>query len=273
MGWKATPFKPPMLANSRIQLGVVAAAAPIGWALVSKIGVPLLIGAGIIAVTGTAVKSAIPDIPINRDKIGVASLVGGGGIAAYYLSGLLPENWKPVAYFGAVAGLALSGYFLFSPVEPKPPESPTGASMPRRTVPPEEQVPQAPPGWLSNLLDIKLDPRQERTGGTTRGMFRDQEYAFEIQNYSNATLSFYAGLDIRDDAQGILFRSQPEPASIGRKKFTIPSGGTLAETLIVPPINFWLPQTITVTVQLFRKRDDAQPFLESEPIPVKMAYL
>jgi hypothetical protein len=267
------PFKPPMLANSRIQLGFVAAAAPMGWALVANIGVPLLIGAGIIAITGTAVKSAIPEIPINRDKIGVASLVGGGGVAAYYLSGLLPENWKPVAYFGAVAGLALSGYFLFSPGEKKPPEQPVSATILPREVPVGQEVQQAPPGWLSNLLVVQLDPRQERTGGSTRGMFKDQEYAFASRNQSNVKLSFFAGLDIRDDGLNSIFRSRPEPTSIGRKMFAIPSGGTLAETLMAPPINFWFPQTITVTVQFFRKRDDLQPFLESDPIPVKMAYL
>lgn len=272
--WAPVAFKPAMLANGRASLGNPALVIPLGWKILLNVGVPLLVGAGVIAVAGTAVKSAVPEIPINRETIGLAALTGGVGVSAYYLSDMLPEAYRPIAYALAVAGVASSAYFLF---KPKPEadvlvETPTGANILPPKVDPAQEAPNVSPGWLAQMLAVQLDPRQDRTGGVTRSMFTDQEYAFSIRNQASRPLAFFVGLDIRDDEGSVVFRSKPEPTVIGRKMYSIPAGGVISSTLTAGPINFFLPQTITVVVQLFRQRDDANPFLESMAIPIKMAY-
>lgn len=275
-GWRPALFKPPLLSNYRGQLGnpAVALAIPLGWRLLLNLGLPLVVGAGAIALAGSAVKSAVPEVPINRDNIGLASLTGGGGIAAYYLSDMLPQEYRPIAYAMAVAGIATSVYFLFQPKgDPKTPgETPTGGLVLPPTVPSGQEAPLVSPGWLAQMLTLQLDPRQDRTGGVTRSMLLDQDYAFSVRNQSQQKLAFFAGLDVRDDEGAVLFRSPALPTLIGRKLFSVPPGGVISETLTAESINFWLPQTVTVVVQLFRKRDDESPFMESAAIPIKMTY-
>jgi hypothetical protein len=187
---------------------------------------------------------------------------------------MLPEAYRPIAFAAAVAGIATSVYFLFQPSSEAPAaqEAPTGSLILPPTVPAGQEAPNVSPGWLAQMLMVQLDPRQDRTGGVTRSMLTDQQYAFSVRNQSNKALGFFAGLDIRDSDGAVLFKSPAEPTVVGRKMFSIPGGGVISDILTSPPINFWLPQTVTVAIQLFRRRDDAEPFMESAAIPIKMTF-
>lgn len=109
-------------------------ALPLAWGILARIGVPLLLTAGAIAGAGALVKSAVPSVPISRKNLGASALVGGAGMAAYFMSDVIPAGWRPVSYALAAAGIAGSVYLLFTDVEEPPPSgenvTPTKAAVP-----------------------------------------------------------------------------------------------------------------------------------------------
>jgi len=264
--WKPAK-KVPMLGNGpRLHLGQVQAAVPI----LIRFGLPFIAWAGGAYLASLIVAKAVPDVPINKKNLGLASALIGGGLTSYYLSETFSQDWKPAAYAGAVAGIAAGLYCLFQePAAPEPP-SPTGSSI----LPPSSNnpVPNEPPGWLASRLSIMLDPRQDRTGGTVRNMLIDQPFAFSIRNQGKDPLSFFVGLEIRDDEGQVVFKSKPEPSEVGMKLMTVPAGDVRNETLLSNPINFWFPQTVSVAVNVYRNRDDSTPAIVSSPISIKMVY-
>lgn len=266
--WKPAK-KSPMIGNRpRAELGQIQAAVPI----LIRWGLPFVAWAGGAYLASLLVSKAIPDVPINKKNLGLSSALIGGGLTSYFISETLSAHWKPAAYAGAVAGVAAGLFFLFQEPGPAPAPSPTGSGILPATVPQNQQVPNEPPGWLANRLNVQLDPRQDRTGGTVRNMLMDQPFAFSIRNQGNQDASFFVGLDIRDTDGNIVFKSKPEPSEVGIKQMTVPAGAEKSEQLLSNPLNFWTPQTVTVGVNLYRNRDDSTPFMSSEPISIKSVY-
>jgi hypothetical protein len=114
--WRPAPYRRPMLSNGPV-LGIAPAlVARAIWPWVVRIGAPLLVGAGVIYASSSLLKSAVPSIPVNTRNIPQAALLGGLGVASYYTASLLPEKYAPIAYIGAVIGVASSIYLLFKDV-------------------------------------------------------------------------------------------------------------------------------------------------------------
>lgn len=280
--WTPVAHRKPMLTNRLAggRLGFLpaaAAAAPAaGGALMAGLVrwvLPWLAVSGGVALTSLVASKSLPNIPINQKNIGLASALMGGGGAAYFASEGLSEKYKPWAYAASVLGIASGLYFLFQEPPPPPPFPTTGGGTIQPLIPSAQQVPRVSPGWLSQALVLKLDPQQTFTGGTVRSMGVDQPYAFAIRNQDpNNTARFYAGLDIRDDDQKVLFKSQPDASVYTSKYIEIGPNGSQTYELLSPSQWFWLPQTVTVTVSLYRNRDEQTPFMESNSIPIKMVY-
>jgi hypothetical protein len=236
-------------------------------------GLPFVAWAGGAYLASLLVSKAVPDVPINKKNLALSSALIGGVLTSYFISETLSDHWKPAAYAGAVAGIAAGLFFLFQEPAAPPAITPTGSNILPPKAPQNQQVPNEPPGWLANRLNVQLDPRQDRTGGTVRNMLIDQPFAFSIRNQdTKQDATFFVGLDIRDSDGAIVFQSKPEPSEVGMKMMTVPAGDVKSETLTTNPINFWTPQTVTVGVSLYRNRDDATPFMSSEPIAIKMVY-
>lgn len=273
-----------MLGNAyRAQLGVPVApilAAGVRW------GLPWILTAAGIGVTALAVKGAFPEVPINREKIGIAALLGGGGVTSYLVSDVIPESYRPIAYALAVAGVSGALYFLFTPPEPPPPPAPAPGILPAE-VPAAQRVPgtaQAPypTGQLAQILRVQLDPAQTAVGGTWRNKYADQDYAFSIINQGDRTLSFYVGLRILDDEGSPITpstdptfpsgRSPVAPTIYGRQLVTLRPRETKSMTLKAPAFGGWFAVAsfnTTVAVELFRNRDDQEPFMVSDSISIQ----
>lgn len=277
--WTPVAQRRPMLTNrlagARLGLAPVAVAAG-GGALVSglvKWVLPWLAVSGGVALTSLVASKSLPNVPINQKNIGLASALMGGGGAAYFASEGLSEKYKPWAYAAAVLGIASGLYFLFQEPPPAPPEPVTGGGTIQPLIPPGQQVPRVSPGWLSQAIVLKLDPQQTLTGGTVRNMGVDQPYAFAIRNQDpNNTARFYAGLEIQDSDGKVLFKSQPDTSVYTSQYIELGPNGSRTYTLLSPSQWFWLPQTVTVGVNLYRNRDEQTPFMESNNIPIKMVY-
>lgn len=257
-----------MISNARPHLGVIAAAAPFGWKLLLNVGIPLVLGAGAIALTGAAVKGAVPEIPINKKSVGKAALAGGAGIAAYYLSDLLPQEWRPAAYIGAVAGVAGALYFLFSEPAPEaPPEI-----IPSRTVPPREQMPALTPGPMLQALTLFVDPDQPNTGGTRRWPWGDQEFEIIVKNEMDRPVTFFVGLVTSGEDAVTIYRSPIVDPKYGRKRVTLGPGQDQI-VKVKSPAPAGILKDVAVSFELFRQGEDTAPFRTSDAVPITYTYL
>lgn len=275
--WKPAPHKAPMLGNGRAQMGLVAA-IPIGWKILLNVGLPLVIGAGAIALTSSTVKSAVPEIPINKKNIGIAALLGGGGLAGYYLSDMLPEGYKPVGYAIAVAGIASSLYFLFK----APAVGDSAEIIPSHVVTTSERVPPWSPSQMIEVFTVFADPDQPNTGGWRR-FPGDQEYEVIVRNESNQPITFFTGLELYGRGLTRIFRSPgPSNPTVGRKKVTLaPSGSPGASQAIrlTIPENYQrqniipLYKDLAVNFEFFRQGNDEQPFKVSESFPITYGFV
>lgn len=284
-----TKWKPakrvPMLGNTRlVHLGQAqAAVVPI----LIRWGLPFVAWAGGAYLASLIVSKAVPDVPINKKNLGLASALVGGGLTSYFLSPTIADDWKPVAYAGAVAGIAAGLYFLFQePAAPAPPAStPDYAS---EEVPIDCKVPWDPqPGRLMSPalsgIRVEFDPAQSEVGGLWRNKYSDQDFAFVLRNIGRETRCFYVGLNILDSdgkpisaADNTSFpsgKSPAAPSSYGRKEVRLVPGQTLSMTLKAPSFgSAWMPITsfdTTVAVELYKNLRDQYPFQVSEPITIK----
>lgn len=119
--WKPISYGRPMLSNARrYEMGIAPVVLTVGRLLLPFIGYTAA-----FAVGAATLKGVVPDIPINKDKVGISAALAGGGLTAYYLSGSLPEDWKTAAYAAAVAGVSAGAYLLFHGAEASkvPPKS------------------------------------------------------------------------------------------------------------------------------------------------------
>jgi hypothetical protein len=260
-----------MMGNTGPRLGFAPAAAvalPFAWKFLWTVGVPLVLTAGGIAVGGALVKSAVPDIPINRRSVGRAALLGGGGVAAYYLSDLLPEKWKPAAYIGAVAGISGALYFLFS----EPGLEPTPNIIPSLTVPPEKQVPKLTPAPMVQAFDIYVDPDQPNTGGSMRWPWGDQEYEVYIKNNMTKEVVFFVGVSITTGGFKVGYTSPIVDPRYGRKQVTLPPGKDDIVKVRVPSV-FSGGAQLEIGFELFQQGNDARPFRVTDAVPITYTVL
>lgn len=257
-GWKGTPFrKGPLLSNVPFrspQLGL-APVAGLLWRWVARLGLPLVVGAGAVAVSGALVKSTVPSLPIDWGRIPGAALMGGGGVAAFYATDLLPKDWKPVGYVVAVVGVTGSIYWLFS-------GTPTGEGKPPLDL--RDPLPELPIHSLQRLLDLEFKSDQPQTGGRFRSSLVTQEYLFEAVNRGTALVNFAAGLHILDEDLRTVYRTP----SAERKLFMAPANGKADGTLSHPPLGLFTGGNFAVEVEVFRKPYDAAPALRSPAIAV-----
>jgi hypothetical protein len=264
------------------QLGVVG---PI-IATAARWLVPWLAVSGGVALTSLVTSNALPQVPINKKNIGLASALIGGGGAAYFVSEGLPEQHRPWAYAAAVAGIASGLYFLFQEPPPPPPVPPS-SPMAREEMPTNCRVPGTPkpnenlsPAMSGIRVNMDLD--QDRVGGLKRNKYADQDYAFEVRNLTQQPKCFVVGLNIRDDDGNPMTaldnqtfpggKSPIGPSIYGRQEVFLQPGEYKSMTLKAPGFgSAWMPLTSfnqTVQVELFRNLRDVFPFQESDPIQV-----
>ncbi len=288
--WSPGVYRSPMMGNIRPSFHPQMGIAPIVGIAV-KWGLPWLLTAGGIAVAALATKEIFPDVPINKDKIGLAALLGGGGVTSYLVSDVIPESWRPVTYALAVAGVSSALYFLFT-APPAPPPPPISPEIPPEEVPIQYRVPGTyqnpyPPGWLAQMISVELDPAQTNTGGTWRNKHADQDYAVSLRNNSDRELWFYAGLHIRDDwgdpvkpPTDPLFPGGSSPAvpTVYGRQLVILKGGPVTSPERTKSIVLKAPAlggltvtsyNTTVEIQLFRNYRDTQPFMSSPAISIQ----
>ncbi len=280
--WKPAK-KAPMIGNApKIHLGQVQAAVPI----LIRWGLPFIAWAGGAYLATAILSKAVPDVPINKKNLGLASALVGGGLTSYFLSPTISEHWRPAAYAGAVAGIAAGLYFLFQEPSPPAPESPA-ANLAKENLPSSCQIPgsQKPNENMAPALSgirVDLDLEQDKLGGLKRNKYADQDFAFTLRNLTNDTKCFYVGLDVRDVSGNPVtdpdYDSFPSgmspigPSLYARKQVTLLPGETKAETLKMPALgSYWSPVTgfnTTVQVDLFRNLRDVSPFQQSNVINV-----
>lgn len=245
--WSPSHYRPTMIANSppafRSQMGVPIA-LPLAWGILARIGVPLLLTAGAIAGAGALVKSAVPSLPISKKNLGISALVGGAGMAAYFMSDVIPQAWRPVSYAAAAAGIAGSIYLLFTDVE----EPPAAGDV----TPTEAAV----PGAYAQIAAVFESPREASTVGTG---FLSQDYDVKISwvNRSRELVEFDHRLMIRKETSHV-FGDQPEvtetvvpePSKITLKPlqsllrlYEIDAGPRL--------LGGWVASNIKITAQIF----------------------
>lgn len=264
--WKPAK-KAPMLGNGpKFMLGQVQALPVlIRW------GLPWILTAGGIALTSYVATKAIPDIPINKQKIGLAAALGGGGFTAYLLSSSMPDDWKPLAYAAAVAGIAASAYFLFTPPEGTDRVTPSGK------VTPGQVVPDYTPGTLLQNFVIMDDPKQTQTNGTWRQPFSDQTFDVLVSNESSQPITFFTGVKVYGENNTLLYTSPIAAPKYGRAKTTIGPGSQDAVKVTIPsPSNWGGPknpgQSQGVEFEFFRAQNDTTPFKVSNSIPIYYTF-
>jgi hypothetical protein len=270
--WKPAAAKRPMLTNglSGPQLGqwqpVLISAAR--WLL------PWLAVSAGVALTSNVAKNALPEVPINKKNIALASALMGAGATSYFISEGISDQYKPWAYAAAVAGIASGLYYLFQ--EPSPESAPE--IIPSKTVPPNQQVPAWSPSQMLEAFTVYVDPDQPNTGGTRRWPTSDQNYEVVVKNESSKPLTFFVGAEVYGVGSKRLYRSpDSKDPKYGRKKVTLaPTGQPGNDTrviLTVPPIEgtWWQSgygEGIAVDFEFFRQGDDTAPFKVSESIPI-----
>lgn len=220
-------------------------ALPLAWGILARIGVPLLLTAGAIAGAGALVKTAIPSVPISRKNLGASALVGGAGMAAYFMSDVIPAGWRPVSYALAAAGIAGSIYLLFTDVE----EPPTGGEV----TPTKAAVPgayaQVAAVFESPRPGSEVEPRFFRVGS--------HNYAVRISwvNSSRESVEFDHRFIILEkssvvfsDERKITKTVVPEPS-----KITLRPGESLLRNYEIDAdlSTGWVASNIEITAQIF----------------------
>lgn len=268
--WKPAPNRPPMLANARMGIGPAAVAVPLGWRLLTTWGIPLVLGAGAIYATGAIAKSAVPELPINKKSIGRAALLGGSGISAYYLSDLLPQDWKPVAYIAAVAGITGALYYLFSEPALEPPPQ----ILPTAQIAPNLQVPAIAPGPLADAMTVYVDPEQPNTGGSHRWPWGDQEYEVIVKNNLSKPFSFFVGTAINQEDEPVQWRSPAVDPRYGRQRIDLAPNEDRSVKLKIPSSAVGITKNYGVSFEFFRERDalPRDAFRVSPAIPVFYSF-
>lgn len=266
--------RPTMMGNLhpafRAQMGIAPALM-----VAAKWGLPWLLTAGGIAITALTAKSLVPDLPINEEKIGLAALLGGTGVASYMISDIVPEGWKAIPYAIAVVGVASASYFLFSRKAASLAKA--DQRLPGSGIPPRElQVPTGSPGLEARLLEIIIPSETELRSG-----FRSQTYRFIIRNLSGKPMTFYAGLSVYDasshtSAGELLWRTLiSKDPPYGRIEVTLlPYVGGEKDLYVevsTPPISSAFAQPVAVELELFRYFGDKEPFKRSAPLDVTLS--
>ena len=210
---------------------------------------------------------------ISSEDIVPSLLLGGAGATLFFARDFFKEDSvaQPILAIGGIGVGIASLIVLFSgTAEAAVPEKPPVEIAPS-VVPPEEQVPDLPPGQLSLFINAALDPAQPRTGGNTRSLFTDQEFEFSLRNDSNAKLSFFVGLTMVAQGQEVVFETQ----RLQRKLITLGPNDSMVERLTAPSATSFIlvPQTLAVEVNLYRNRDDVVAFRRSDAIPIKFSFI
>ena len=260
--WRPMPRRQPQMIDNIPRLGGaqlgVAFFAPAVWGVIARIGLPLLVGAGIVAGAGALAKTVLPDVGIDTSRLPHAALLGGAGVAAYYAGSMLPTGLQPVAYIAAVAGVSASVYWLFS-------GDPDSASKDLTPTNPLEDYSER-----NIRLDfpIKFDPKQPGTGGTHRRVWFDQEFRFGISNHTNENKDFYAGLRVIDKAGNDLHRTNTEDRTHVFAPRMDDKGDVsqVGETLTHP--RFWDAGSHIVEVEIYRTKLSRYPVTVSSSIPI-----
>jgi hypothetical protein len=258
-------YRPAMMGNVhpafRAQMGIAPAVA-----VAVKWGLPWLLTAGGIAVTAVAAKSVFPDVPINKEKIGLAALLGGAGVTSYFLSDAIPEGWRPVSYGVAVAGIATAAYLLFTPDEPDVVTPPSIIQPPTAT--PGQEASKAPLGIPAGLL-IELPEQQSTTGGTIRSALTEQQFEVNIVNNSDKTWQPFIGLAIYDSDGRLVWASDKRDPIYGRKQLTVHPKTGIRVNLLAPSMSGrGVGYHAIVEAQVFDKRDDDRYLYNSPNIPI-----
>ncbi|HXV63094.1 MAG TPA: hypothetical protein VEK15_20505 [Vicinamibacteria bacterium] len=179
------------------------------------------------------------------------------------------------------AGMAITG--LISAFRTAKAMRPAGPVAPG-AVPGSQMVPNLAEAKLKELIKIDFDPSQPETGGTTRSLFSDQEFEATVVNDSGKTYSFYPGIAAFDSDQTLRWRTpalQRQIVTLGPgESKTMGSAARAAlakkpehEPVFKVPSSAapWTWNTYSVEVELYRSRDDAQPFM-TERIPIVYGY-
>jgi hypothetical protein len=268
-----TKWKPakrvPMLGNGpRIMLGQIQALPVlIRW------GLPWLLTAGGIALTSYVATKAVPEIPINKQKIGLAAALGGGGFTAYLLSSTMPDDWKPVAYAAAVAGISAGAYFLFS----TPEKTDADRVTPSPRINSDEVIPQYTPGpMLQNFL-VQTDPKQIQTSGTWRQPFGNQTFDVLVSNNSNQPFTFFTGVKMYGSDQALMYTTPTSAPTYGRTKTTVAPGAQEVVKVTIPKPADWdgaknPGNDNALQFEFFRQQTDPTPFKISDAIPIYYTY-
>lgn len=264
-----TKWKPakrvPMLGNGpRFQLGQIQALP-----VLVRWGLPWLLTAGGIALTSYVATKAVPDIPINKQKIGLSAALAGAGFTAYFLSSTIPDNYKPIAYAAAVAGIAGGAYFLFS--TPEKTEADRVTASPN--IAPEQVVPKYTPGPMLQNFVVQEDPKQTQTNGRWRQPFGNQTFDVLVSNNSSQPFTFFTGVRVYDSDQVLLYASPQIDPAYGRAKTTVAPGGQEVVKVTLPrPGNWGGPDTsghdLALEFNFFRQQNDPNPFKVSNSIPI-----
>lgn len=200
--WKPVK-RVPMLSNGpRVQIGQAQVVAVPLMAALAKWVLPWLAVSGGVALTSYVTSKSLPQIPINKGNIALASALAGGGATAYFVAQGLPENYRPWAYAASVAGIGSALYFLFQEEPPAPGETPIGGDIQPEMADKSCVVPKLalePAGRPQTGLGITFDPAQSKTGGTWRSKYTEQQYSFLLQNFNETPRCFYVGLNIKDE--------------------------------------------------------------------------
>lgn len=264
--WKPAK-KVPMLGNGpRFMLGQIQALP-----VIIRWGLPWLLTAGGIALTTYVATKAVPDIPINKQKIGLAAALGGAGFTAYLLSSTMPDDWKPLAYAAAVAGISASAYLLFTPAE--------GADRltPSAKVAPGQVVPDYTAGTLLQNFVVLDDPKQTQTNGIWRQPFSDQTFDVLVSNESPQPITFFTGAKVYGENNTLLYTTPITTPKYGRVKTTLAAGAQEAIKVTIPsPSNWGGPknpgQSQGIEFEFFRQQNDTAPFKVSNSIPIYYTF-
>lgn len=264
--WKPAR-KTPMIGNApRVILGQIQAAPVlIRW------GLPWLLTAGGIALTSYVATKALPDIPINKSKIGLAAALGGGGFTAYLLSSTVPDDMKPIAYAAAVIGISGAAYFLFTP------SADAGRITPSGEVSSGQGVPNMSPGVMLQNFVVQDDPKQLQTNGNWRQPFGDQTFDVIVENKSPQTVTFFTGAKVYGADNTLLYTTPAVAPTYGRTKTTIAPGGQEAVKVTIPSPNNWGGPKNTdaswgIEFEFFRQQNDVNPFKVSNSIPIVYTF-
>jgi len=241
----------------------------------------LPLGVGALGIWGTSkvVKSVFPEIHINKDKVGIASLLGGAGIASYFAANLLPENWRWINYIVSVGGVSYAAYLLFDPPGGPSRDQKPGTVAPER--PPQEETLPTVYGFenpIKDILTVKVDPAEAMD---SRSVHADQEFRVIIKNKSDKKYSFYVGLHVYQPtfgSRGIVsktsrWQSRASSTEYNRKYVTfLPEEERIVKVkmeALSPFVPFLgaLGGSLLVGAEIFRIRD-ANYVLASELLPV-----